>query len=65
MCVCVAGLWKGVRERVRARQTQTDAQRRTEIRVQCVRQGVQTAGSPVSHVMFTRYHMAFVYTGEE
>jgi len=65
VCVCVAGVWKGVRECVRARQTQTDAQRRTEIRVQCVRQGVQTAGSPVSHVMFRRYHKAFVYTGLE
>lgn len=64
-CVCVAGVWKGVWERVRARQTQTDAQRRTEIRVQCVRQGVQTAGSPVSHVMFRRYHMQFVCTGTE
>jgi len=65
VCVCVAGVWKGVRERVRARQTQTDAQRRTEIRVQCVWQGVQTAGSLVSHVMFRRYHMAFVYIGLE
>jgi len=58
VCICVAGVWKGVRERVRARQTQTDAQRRTEIRVQCVREGVQTTGSPVSHVMFRRYHVA-------
>jgi hypothetical protein len=33
--------------------------------VQRVRQGVQTAGSPVSHVMFGRYHMAFVCNGAE
>ena len=61
LCACVAGVWKGVRERVRARQAQADAQRRTEIRVQYVRQGVQTAGSPVSHVTFRLYQMAFVY----
>ena len=65
VCVCVAGVWKGVRERVRARQSQADAQRRTEIRVQYVRQGVQTAGSPVSRATFRRCHMAFVYTGAE
>lgn len=46
--MCVAGVREGVRERFCPRQTQADAQRRTEIRVQHVREGVQTTGPPVS-----------------
>lgn len=39
---------QGVRECQCARQTQADAQRRAQVRVQHVRQGVQAAGPPVS-----------------
>lgn len=42
------GLREGVQQRIGAYEAQTDAQRREEIRVHDVRQGVQTAGPPVS-----------------
>lgn len=47
-CFSVTGLRKGVQQRIGAHEAQTDAQRREEIRVHDVRQGVQTAGPPVS-----------------
>nr|CAD7426029.1 unnamed protein product [Timema monikensis] len=43
-----AGLREGVRKRVRLGQAQIDPQRRAEIRMQHVWQGVQEAGPPVS-----------------
>lgn len=43
-----AGLRKGVQQRIGAHEAQTDAQRREEVRVHDVRQGVQAAGPLVS-----------------
>lgn len=47
-CFSVTGLREGVQQRIGAHEAQTDAQRREEIRVHDVRQGIQTAGPPVS-----------------
>jgi len=47
-CFSVAGLWEGVQQRIGAHKAQADAQRREEVRVHDVRQGVQAAGPPVS-----------------
>lgn len=64
MYVCVSGVWEGVRKRVRARKAQADSQRRTEIRVQYVREGLQTTGSPVSHIITVKlYHITPISIG--
>lgn len=47
-CFSVAGLWEGVQQRIGAHEAQADAQRREEVRVHDVRQGVQAAGPLVS-----------------
>jgi len=44
----VAGLRKGVQQRIGAHEAQTDAQRREEVRVHDVRQSIQAAGPLVS-----------------
>ena len=54
---CVAGVWQGIWKRLGPGEAQADAQRRAEVRLQHVRQGLQEAGPPVStHLLLNKQH---------